>query len=106
MKLEERVSPDWLIKEGKSKFTKKVPLKVTYHDPCHLGRHLHDDGVYEPPREVLKSIPGIELVEMERNRENAWCCGAGGGVSQANTELALWTANERLKEARATGLQH
>lgn len=94
---------DRLITEGKIKFTKKVPMKVTYHDPCHLGRHLRDDGIYEPPRELLKSIPGIELVEMERNRENAWCCGAGAGVSQANTELALRTANERLKEARTTG---
>ena len=94
---------DRLIKDGKIKLTKKVPMKVTYHDPCHLGRHLADDGVYEPPREVLRSIPGIELVEMERNRENAWCCGAGAGVSQANPDFALWTANERLKEARATG---
>jgi Fe-S oxidoreductase len=94
---------DQLLKDNKLKFTKKVPLKVTYHDPCHLGRHLGDDGVYEPPRDVLKKIPGIELVEMERNRENAWCCGAGAGVSQANPDLALWTANERLKEAKATG---
>ena len=94
---------DRLIKDRKLKFTKKVPMKVTYHDPCHLGRHLGDGGVYEAPRNVLKSLPGIELVEMERNRENAWCCGAGAGVSQANTELALWTANERLKEAKATG---
>jgi len=94
---------DQLINEGKLKFTREVPMKVTYHDPCHLGRHLGDDGLYEPPRNVLKSIPGIEVVEMERNRENAWCCGAGAGVSQANPELALWTANERLKEAKATG---
>ncbi len=94
---------DQLIKEGKIKFIREVPKKVTYHDPCHLGRHLGDDGVYEPPREVLKSIPGVELVEMERNRENAWCCGAGAGVSQANPDFALWTANERLKEAKATG---
>jgi len=94
---------DRLIKDRKLKFTKKVPMKVTYHDPCHLGRHLGEGGVYEAPRNVLKSLPGIELVEMERNRENAWCCGAGAGVSQANTELALWTANERLKEAKATG---
>jgi Fe-S oxidoreductase len=92
-----------LIKNNKLQFTKRVPLKVTYHDPCHLGRHLGDDGVYDPPRNVLQSLPGITLVEMERNRENAWCCGAGAGVSQANPELALWTANERLKEASETG---
>jgi heterodisulfide reductase subunit D len=91
------------LKEKKLKFTKKVPLKVTYHDPCHLGRHLGENGVYDAPRSVLKAVPGIELVEMERNRENAWCCGAGAGVSQANPELALWTAGERLKEAGATG---
>ena len=94
---------DKIIKDDKVKFTKEVPMKVTYHDPCHLGRHLGDDGLYDQPRSVLRSIPGIELVEMERSRENAWCCGAGAGVSQANTELALWTASERLKEAKATG---
>jgi Fe-S oxidoreductase len=91
-----------LIKESKLGFSRRIPLKVTYHDPCHLGRHL-SQGVYDPPRKVLTSIPGIELVEMERTRENAWCCGAGAGVSQANPELALWTANERLKEAKSTG---
>jgi Fe-S oxidoreductase len=92
-----------LIKDNKLKFTRKVPMKVTYHDPCHLGRHLGDDGVYDAPRNVLQNIPGIKLVEMERNRENAWCCGAGAGVSQADAGLALWTANERLKEAKETG---
>jgi Fe-S oxidoreductase len=95
---------DQLIKEGRISFTGSIPLRVTYHDPCHLGRHV-SPGVYEPPRDVLKSIPGITLVEMERNRENAWCCGAGGGVKQADPEMALWTANERLKEARATGAE-
>ena len=93
---------DLLAKEGRIKFTREVPMKVTYHDPCHLGRHI-SEGVYEPPRDLLKSLPGIDLVEMARNRENAWCCGAGAGVSQANPEFALWTANERLKEAKATG---
>jgi Fe-S oxidoreductase len=83
---------------------KDVPMKVTYHDPCHLGRHL-SPGVYEPPRSILKSLPGIELVEMDRNRENAWCCGAGSGVKEANSNLALWTANERLKEAKAAGAE-
>jgi Fe-S oxidoreductase len=94
---------DELIKNRKLKFKKKVPLKVTYHDPCHLGRHLGENGLYDAPRRVLAALPGVELVEMERNRENAWCCGAGAGVSQSDPDLALWTANERLKEARATG---
>jgi Fe-S oxidoreductase len=92
-----------LIKEGKIKLSKEVPMKVTYHDPCHLGRHMGEAGVYDPPRDILNSVPGIELVEMERNRENSWCCGAGAGVSQYNPDYAMWTANERLKEALATG---
>jgi Fe-S oxidoreductase len=94
---------DELMQNGKLKFTKTVPLKATYHDPCHLGRHLGESGIYDAPRRVLAGLLGVELVEMERNRENAWCCGAGAGVSQADPDLALWTANERLKEARATG---
>lgn len=93
---------DQMVKEGRIRFSKEVPLKVTYHDPCHLGRHL-EPGVYDAPRNILKSIPGIELVEMERIKENAWCCGAGSGAKQADPDLALWTANERLKEAGATG---
>ena len=91
-----------LLEEGKLAFNKRVPMKVTYHDPCHLGRHL-SEGLYDQPRDLLKRIPGLELAEMQRTRENSWCCGAGGGVSQANPELALWTAHERLKEAKATG---
>ena len=91
---------DQLIKEGKLKFSRNVPMKVTYHDPCHLGRHA---GIYDPPRDVLRSIPGLELVEMERSREYSWCCGAGAGVKQAYPELSMWTAQERIKEARETG---
>jgi Fe-S oxidoreductase len=78
-------------------------MKVTYHDPCHLGRHLGENGLYDAPRDVLRAVPGLELVEMTRIRENAWCCGAGAGVSQSDPDYAMWTANERLREAKGTG---
>lgn len=89
-----------LIKEKKLKFTKEIKAKVTYHDPCHLGRH---GGVYEDPREILKKIPGVELVEMPRNRRGSRCCGAGGGFKSAFNDVAVNIAAERVKEAVATG---
>jgi len=105
---------DRLIQEGKLKFTREVPLTVTYHDPCHLGRRDTDriyvpgqptTGVYQPPRDILKSIPGVNFVEMFRIKEYAWCCGAGGGVREAYPELSLWTAGERIQEATAVDAQ-
>jgi Fe-S oxidoreductase len=122
---------DRLIKTGKLEPNKKVGLEVTYHDPCHLGRqgesyipwqgkrlpgqiilfnppkefHRGTLGVYEPPRDILKSIPGIKLVEMERIKEYAWCCGAGGGVRESNPDFARWTASERIREAKETGAE-
>jgi len=95
---------DSLVKEGKINFRSQAPLRVTYHDPCHLGRHI-SPGMFDPPRNIINSIPGLTLVEMKRNRENAWCCGAGAGVKQADPEFALRTASERLKEAQATGAE-
>lgn len=101
-----------LINEGKLKFKKELPLKITWHDPCHQGRLSQPyipgkeiNGVYEPPRNILKAIPGIELYEMERIKEYAWCCGGGGGVYTAFKDFAQWTALERLEEAKDTGAQ-
>jgi len=85
-----------LIKKGKLNFNKK-DVSITYHDPCHLGRHL---GVYEQPREVINSFSN--LIEMPRNRINAWCCGSGGGVKSAFNDMAIATAIDRLNEAIST----
>lgn len=98
-----------LLMAGKLKFTTHSPLRVTYHDPCHIGRRLNVYepgkaimGLYDLPREILKAIPGISLVEMYRIKEYAWCCGAGGGVKEGYPKFSNWTANERIKEAMAT----
>ncbi|MBN8234965.1 (Fe-S)-binding protein [Halobacillus kuroshimensis] len=87
---------EWL-KEGRLNPQGVVKEKITYHDSCYLGRY---NEVYQPPREVLEMIPGVEVVEMKRNRSNGMCCGAGGGmmwmeeksgnrVNVARTEQAL-----------------
>lgn len=90
-----------LIRDGKIKLH-PVDMTVTYHDPCHLGRH---GGIYDAPREVMASIPGIKLVEMERIRENSRCCGAGGGVRTVHPDWAVFLAKERIKEAKLTGAE-
>jgi heterodisulfide reductase subunit D len=89
-----------LLDEGKIEIKSNFDKTITYHDPCHLGRH---SGIYEEPREVYKKIPGVTLVEMRRNRENAWCCGAGGGVKIGFPEWSVEVSKERLEEAKETG---
>ncbi len=86
-----------LITEGKLKFKEgSDPLKVVYHDPCDMGRHM---GVYEPPRNVLKGIPGVELLEFPMNRNLAKCCGGGGGMKGFDNEMASDIGYKRLASA-------
>ncbi len=92
---------DELIQEEKLTFTQDLDMVVTYHDPCHVGRYC---DVYDPPRNILKALPGVELREMERIREWSWCCGAGGGCRTAfPEEIAGFAAEKRLEEAYNTG---
>lgn len=88
-----------LIDEGKISFKEKK-IKVTYHDPCDLGRA---SGVYEAPREILRSIPGLEFVEMENNREQCKCCGGGGNLEMVDPELSAALAQEKINQIQATG---
>jgi len=119
--------------------TEKLPLprpverKVTYHDPCYLGRQSEPPlawegeyrkthgcmtytdplreinrgvrGVFDDPRSILRAIEGLDFVEMARIREYAFCCGGGGGVPQAHPELARKTALHRLEEAADAGAE-
>ncbi|MBN1786414.1 MAG: (Fe-S)-binding protein [Candidatus Methanofastidiosa archaeon] len=113
------------FKNGEWEPTKEVKMKVTYHDPCHLGRHLKDwiidwdgskqwkgsyldcidRGVFEAPRELIKAIPGIEFEEMKRSRNNSFCCGSGGGIKTAFPDWAAENASLRVEEAIDTGAE-
>jgi len=89
-----------LMDAGRLELAREVPKKVTYHDPCYLGRH---NGLYDEPREVLKRIPGLELVEMTDRREQSLCCGGGGGRIWMETPKEERFSNLRLEQARETG---
>ena len=87
---------DELIKDDKLNF-KKSDFNVTYHDSCHLGRHM---DVFDEPRNAIESV--ADIVEMENSREDSLCCGAGGGVKSAYPEIANQMAKSRLAQARKT----
>ncbi|MFH1481887.1 MAG: (Fe-S)-binding protein [Pseudomonadota bacterium] len=81
-----------MLEKGKIRIEKKLNKRITYHDPCYLGRQ---NNLYEEPRKILRSIPGLDLVEMKRSRDNALCCGGGG------TGLFMELPNFHIDKARA-----
>ena len=91
-----------LIKDGAIRFDGKLGKKITYHDPCDLGRTFQ---IFEEPREILKAVVGDDLVEMEKNRMLARCCGGGGSVMAVGPELAADMAVFRVEDAAAVGAQ-
>jgi Fe-S oxidoreductase len=85
-----------LINEGRLEFTGAYEKKVTYHDPCYLGRH---NGIYDEPREVLRKVPGLELIEMADLRQDSLCCGGGGGRIWMETPKGQRFSDLRLEQA-------
>ena len=89
-----------LLREGKLKLEKELKKRVVYQDPCYLGRH---HGIYDEPREVLSSIPGLELVEFPDYRESSICCGGGGGRIWMDTKKGERFSDIRLEQAIELG---
>jgi heterodisulfide reductase subunit D len=81
---------------------KKLPMTVTYHDPCDLGRGAR---VFDEPRDVIRSIPGVRFVELPKNRENCQCCGGGGNLEMIDAELSAEIAKRKIEEVISTGAE-
>jgi len=120
---------DEMIKSGRLRMKRPLESRVTYHDACSLSRlsepwapwkgkrgwmgcveprlkrRRATNGVYSQPRDILKAIPGLKLIEMKRIRENAYCCGAGRGTREAFPEFARFSANHRLEEIKEVGAE-
>jgi Fe-S oxidoreductase len=91
-----------LLHEGRLALTKEYGKKVTYHDPCYLGRH---NGIYDEPREALQKIPGLELIEMPDSREDSLCCGGGGGRIWMETPKGERFSDLRVEQAMEVGAE-
>jgi len=91
-----------LINEGRLEIKKEYEKKITYHDPCYLGRH---NGIYDEPREVLKTVPGLELTEMPDSLEDSLCCGGGGGRIWMETPKGERFSDLRLEQAIGVGAE-
>ncbi len=88
-----------LLRDGRLPLA-ELPMTVTYHDPCDLGRGAR---IFDEPREIIRAIPGVELVELPRNRENCQCCGGGGNLEMIDPELSAKIAGEKIDEVLSTG---
>ena len=110
---EHEYAPDFVTVKHSTEFLAelveagRVPLRpldmrVTYHDPCDLGRK---SGVYDAPRSIIRAIPGVELVEMADNRDAALCCGGGANLESLSPELSAAVARRRLEQAQAVGAE-
>ena len=91
-----------LVNDGRLRITKEYGKRITYHDPCYLGRH---NGIFDEPRGVLKKVPGVELVEMPESRVDSLCCGMGGGRIWAETEKSERFSNLRVEQAIELGAE-
>jgi Fe-S oxidoreductase len=91
-----------LLQEGKIEFTKEYGKKVTYHDPCYLGRH---NGIFEEPRGILKKVPGLELAELPESRIDSLCCGGGGGRVWMETQKGQRFSDLRMQQAIDVGAE-
>jgi heterodisulfide reductase subunit D len=90
-----------LVKQGRVPM-KETPLTVTYHDPCDLGRGAR---VFDAPRELIRSIPGVKLVELPQNREECQCCGGGGNLEMLDGALSTEIAKKKIEQVVGTGAQ-
>jgi Fe-S oxidoreductase len=91
-----------LIEEGRLELSGEFEKKVTWHDPCYLGRH---NGIYDPPRDLLKKLEGLELAEMADARQDSLCCGGGGGRIWMDTPKGERFADLRVAQAQAVGAE-